>query len=59
MTNRGVAKGLSVCQKAGNAGRKIAGRFGDDEFRSVFALSKALGHTSIARAGANEYFGDE
>jgi hypothetical protein len=33
--------------------------FGDDEFPSVFALPKALKHTSIARAGASEYFGDE
>jgi hypothetical protein len=54
-----MAKGSSVCREASNAGRKMAERFGDDEFRSVFALPKALRHTWIARAGASEYFGDE
>ena len=59
MTNRAMAKGSSVCRKASNAGRKMAERFGEDEFRSVFALPKALRRTSVARAGASEYFGDE
>jgi hypothetical protein len=65
MTNRVMAKSSSVCLEGGDGkGKmaeqgKMAERFGDDEFRSVFALPKALRHTSISRAGANECFGDE
>ncbi len=59
MTNRVMAKGSSVCLEGGDGKGKMAERFGDDELWSVFALPKALRHTSIARAGADEYFGDE
>jgi hypothetical protein len=54
-----MAKGSSVCLEGGDGEGKMIERFGDDEFRSVFALPKALRHTSISRAGANECFGDE
>jgi hypothetical protein len=59
MTNRVMAKGSSVCLEGGDGEGKMTERFGDDEFRYVFALPKALRHTSISRAGANECFGDE
>ena len=59
MTNRVMAKGSSVCLEGGDGEGKMAERVGDDEFRSVFALPKALRQTSISLAGANEYFGDE
>ena len=59
MTNRAMAKGPSVCLEGGDGEGKMAERFGDEEFRSVFVLAKGLRHTSITRAGANECFGDE
>jgi hypothetical protein len=59
MTNRAMVKGSSVCLEAGDGEGKMAERFGDDEFLSVFALPEALRHTSVARAAASEWFGDE
>ena len=59
MTNRVMAKGSSVCLEGGDGEGKMSERFGDDEFPGVFVLPMASRHTSVARARASEWFGNE